>query len=404
MAGSIYNILIFFYKSALVFAALFNKKARLKTQGIRESKSVVQNLINEKEEEYIFIHCASQGEHEQALPIIRWVTKNTSFHIVVSFSSPSGFENILYLQPRITKIYLPFDTEKEMSLLISSLNPKYAIIVKNEWWWNLLNILKKHGIKTYLISATLRNDHYFIKYKMSFFVNGLKAFHSIFVVDEISKKYMSKVYSKNIVVAGDTRIDQVNFLKKAKSEEQKHRNNVGNKKVIVYGSIWEGDVDCINELIALYPDAVHLIYPHLLDNRKINQLRDRIADAQIIQKTQDADQNIHIIASMGELKYAYGMANLAYIGGGFGEGIHNILEAAVYYIPTLFGPNFRKSNEAKDLIGQACAFPIEKTSDLKEICSKINEEKTKKEIETKLKSYFSPANSPAEIICTEIFE
>lgn len=403
MARLIYNVLIFFFKSAISFASLFNKKARSKIDGVRKSKSIIDNFTNTCKGGNIFIHCASQGEHEQALPIIRWVIENTKFNIALSFSSPSGFQNVDYQKnQRICKFYLPFDTVKEMAHLVTSLQPEYAIIIKNEWWWNLLASLQHYDIETYLVSATIRNNHYFIKNKNPFFTNRLKAFKSVFVVDEDSKMNFAKAYHGNIIVAGDTRVDQVNYSKNSLKSNLAH--NARESMTIVYGSVWNNDVQSIRNLVERYPNAVHLIYPHELSLSNINHLKDSIAANRLIEYTKDANPGINIITSMGELKFAYDLATFAYIGGGLGAGIHNVLEAAVYYIPTVFGPNYHKSNEAKYLISTGCSFTFQNVTELERICKKIEKEKIRKEIETKLKAYFSPKYSPSEIICKAIFE
>jgi 3-deoxy-D-manno-octulosonic-acid transferase len=153
----------------------------------------------------------------------------------------------------------------------------------------------------------------------------------------------------------------------------------------------------------LYPEAIHLIYPHELNLKNINKLAKQIPQASIISHTKDIIDGVNIITAMGELKYAYKIASIAYVGGGFGVGIHNILEAAVYYIPTLFGPNFHKSNEAKYLVSKNNVLTFSNVKELENIFIQINQEKNRKEIESNLKAYFSPDLSPSELICKEIF-
>ncbi len=401
----LYTLLIYLYKTSITFASIFHKKAKLKVKGIKKSKSDIYDFISTNQDELIFIHCSSQGEHEQAQPIIRWIIDNTNLKIVLSFYSPSGYVNVNYENnPRIIKIYLPFDTPSAMSNLLSAIKPKIAIIIKNEWWWNLLYELSFQKIDTYLISATIRKSHYFINNPNSFFINGLNAFSIIFVIDEESKVNISKIFNGKICITRDTRIDQVNYIKS--QQVQDYENNQINKSglTIVYGSIWESDLESIKKIIDLYPDDTHLIYPHELGSNNIRKLTDYFQNARLLKHTRDAVKGVNIITSMGELKYAYHLATFAYIGGGFGAGIHNVLEAAVYNIPTLFGSNFQKSNEAKFLILNKCSFTFNKVNELKGICKKMNKEKNRKEIDTKLKSYFSPKYSPTEIICQEIFK
>lgn len=402
---------MFLYKGLISFASLLHKKAKLKIEGVRNSKKIISKLDDLSKGKRILIHCSSQGEHEQALPIIRWILKNTDYDIVLSFFSPSGYTYAKHDQSsRIIKTYLPFDTQSEISKFINSIQPQLTLIIKNEWWWNFLNELKKQNIPTYLVSATIRKGHYFIKYPKPFFINGLSVFYKVFVIDQSSKINISKVFKRDVIVAGDTRIDQANYNKNEILHSNKlvNKNHISTLPTIVYGSIWESDLDSINMLIHLHPDARHLIYPHDLSKNNIELLHNNIKNSSIISTTNKAIEKVNIVATMGELKYAYNFATLAYIGGGFGDGIHNVLEAAVYWIPTFFGPNYLKSNEAISLLESNCSFSFKDKNDLEQICEKISMENSKEinrnEIETKLKSYFSPKHSPTEIICQEIFK
>lgn len=407
MTKILYTLTIHFYKSAIFILSLVNKKAKLRIEGILNSDSILIDLNKNCSAKKIFIHCASQGEYEQALPIIRWVLNNTKFHIVLSFYSPSGFFNVHNNNtPRITKIFFPFDTPNQMSKFVQNIKPQIAIIIKNEWWWNLIYELKKHNIPAYLVSATFRKQHYFIQYKNQFFTNGINTFSKIFVVDQDSKDIISEIAETQILVSGDTRKDQVNHIKSNNQFDQSkphYLENNNNKEVVVYGSIWESDVESINELITLYPDAIHLIYPHELDQLTIRKLNSQIPNSELKKNTNSITSKISIITTMGELKLAYSLASVAYVGGGFGEGIHNILEASVYGIPTLLGPNHLKSNEAIYLLSTKCAFTFSTPNELKTIRYQIEEENFRKEIESKLKSYFSPDFSPSIMICKEIF-
>ena len=383
--------------------SIFHEKAKIKLKGIQNSRIILSELATKDLNGIVLIHCASQGEHEQSKPIIRWIISNTKYSILITFFSPSGYQNAdVSKSPRISKAYLPFDTPKEMSTFLAKVNPKIALIIKNEWWWNLLLELKMRKIPTHLISATFRKTHYFIKFNNSFTYKILNSISKIFVVDNLSKNAISKVTSSNVIVAGDTRIDQVNYLKTLNNSENNIKD-LNSNDVIVYGSIWQSDINSINKLIHLYPDAIHLIYPHVLNQSNLDSLKEKITFAKIVIHTNDIKSGVNIISSMGELKYTYKLAKIAYIGGGFGEGIHNILEASVYNIPVLFGPSFMKSNEAEYLISQNCAFTFRRSDELTDISIHLDKELNRKEIESKLKAYFSPEFSPTEIICKEIF-
>lgn len=408
MIRLLYSFLIYLYKLGIFIASPFSQKASYKWKGIKESTEKVKKHKERNDSHTLFIHCASQGEHEQAKPIIRWVLENTMYNIILSFSSPSGYRNTNSLKnERLSKIYLPFDTPSAMSSLLDAIQPIKTIIIKNEWWWNMIHAHKQRSIPVYLISATFRSNHYFVKWPFKFFKEGLNVFDVLFVNENSSKSIISKITKSKILTVGDTRIDQVNYIKQEDSNREEFNENIINPsstRTIVYGSIWTEDIPSILSIIEHFPDAVHLIYPHHLSDSNIHKMNVGLPIDQIIEQTKDYKKGVNLITSMGELKYAYRMASVAYIGGGFGEGIHNILEAAVYTIPTIFGPNNQKSSEANDLIGKGCAFEHSKPADLTTVLKKIEEEKTRKSIETNLKSYFSPQFSPTELICQEIFQ
>lgn len=404
MLHVLYNFSIHLYITSIHLASLFNRKAKLKVRGVEDTKRILGQWKVNGSERYILLHCASQGEHEQALPLIRWITAHTPYRLVVSFSSPSGFENADYTKDkRVVKIYLPFDTPRHMSNLIAKIDPVKVIIIKNEWWWNLLTLVKQRDIPCYLVSATIRESHYFIKYPMKFFRSGFEAFSSIFVVDHGSTKTLSKLYSDNIVVSGDTRIDQA-IYNKENLPSHLLPNKEEQNQTIVYGSIWSHDMFVIKKMLGFFPDARHLIYPHELDKGNIQNMEKELQKCTVVKSCSEAIEGVNIISAMGELKFAYQLADMAYIGGGFGVGIHNILEASVFYIPTLIGPHFSKSNEAKQLTSEECTFVVSTEDDLDRHLHHLSKDSVRKEIESKLKSYFSPQFSPTVIICKEIFK
>jgi len=399
----LYTILIYLYQLAVHIVSPFQQKARARIKGVQDSNKRLAQLPP-KSKKRILIHCASQGEHEQALPIIRWIIANTDYDMLLSFYSPSGYDHADYqLESRVTKLYLPFDTPGAMSNFLTLCDPNLVLIIKNEWWWNLLHLLRRRSLKSYLIAATIRSEHYFIRIGFSFFRQGLKAFSTIFVIDTASKNHLTKVFNGEVVVAGDTRMDQVNFIKKDHHPYPDFKVSTADKKTIVYGSIWTHDIPIINQIIHEFPEANHIIYPHDLNDKNLQEITHHITGSKIVSKTVDTMSRITVVSAMGELKHTYQLADFAYIGGGFGVGIHNILEAAGYFIPTLIGPNYKKSSEAIHLVEQGCAFVVKDQNTLLTAIEIISKEKMRTEIESKLKAYFSPRFSPTERICQEIF-
>ncbi len=372
-----------------------NIKAKKRMEGLKKQQVDLDRQLSSISSDRILVHCASLGEYEQAYPIITWIINNTDSDIVISFFSPSGYEDCELPGVRCVKCYLPFDLESDIQSFLSKINPSKVIITKNEWWWNMLQILKSKQTPTFLISSTIRDDHYFIKYPLTFFKNRLLAFSSIFVLNEASKEALSAIYSRDIIVSGDSRKDQVLKIK----------NNVAlNKELkptVIYGSIWLNDLPVIKEMISQLSNYNHFVYPHDLAEDNIKSI---CSELNCENKHSIAEiSGTYVINSMGQLKKDYSAAHIAYIGGGYGEGIHNILEAAVYNIPTVFGPRFHKSEEAKDLIDLEVAYSLSDISQLKSVLQKLQTNEHQEEINLKLIDYFSASKSATEIICTQIF-
>ncbi|MFT4534211.1 MAG: 3-deoxy-D-manno-octulosonic-acid transferase [Saprospiraceae bacterium] len=396
MLAFLYSVLIFKYKLATSIFAIFNKKARLRIKGLNAQQSDLGNQLSSLSNNRILIHCASLGEYEQATPVVNWILRNTEYDIVVSFFSSSGYKNCDLPSARCIKCYLPFDLNSDIKPFLQKVNPSKVIITKNEWWWNMLHNLKLRKTPTFLISSTIRNNHYFIKYPLSFFKDRLTVFNSVFVLNKTSGSLLSQIYFGNITVSGDTRKDQVLDIKNKITAQKR------SVSTIIYGSAWFNDLPIIKEMISELPNYNHFIYPHNLNTENINNIC-----AALNCEVKDSISSLsgtYVINSMGQLKKDYSEAQIAYIGGGFGEGIHNILEASVNNIPVLFGPRFQKSEEAKELLDLNVAYSVSKPSQLKPILNNLCTNEYQEEINLKLKDYFSTSKSATEIICAEIFK
>jgi 3-deoxy-D-manno-octulosonic-acid transferase len=396
MLAFLYSVLILKYKLATKVFAVFNNKARHRIKGLNVQQFDLENQLSSISNNRILIHCASLGEYEQATPVVNWILRYTEYDIIVSFFSSSGFKNCDLPKSRCLKCYLPFDLNSDMISFLEKVNPTKVIITKNEWWWNMLGILRSKQLHTYLISSTIRNNHYFIKYPLPFFKDRMAVFNTVFVLNEDSKESLSKIYGGQINVSGDSRKDQVLAIK---NKIEPHKKI---EPTIIYGSVWLNDLPIIKEMISELPNYNHFVYPHDLNKKNVEAFR-----AELACKNTNSISDItgtFVINSMGQLKKDYSAAQLAYIGGGFGEGLHNILEAAVYSIPTIFGPRFQKSEEAKDLIALEVAYSVTKPSQLKSILNKVCTNESQEEINLKLKGYFSASKSATEIICAEIFK
>ena len=353
MSGTLYNIGMFIYHLGLHAASFWNSKAKARKEGIttrlRSDLLSIKNLSDKR----ILVHCASLGEYEQARPLVRRIIDRTDYDIVLSFYSPSGYEDCVIDSQRVQKCYLPSDRKSKIEAFIDNIRPSKVIIVKNEWWWNMLHYLRSKSIPTYLISATFREDHYFVKRPLAFFKDGLSAFSTIFTSNDESKTIARTIHDGQIIVSGDTRADQVRD-NKAHSHDLRYRI-----PTIIYGSVWKSDLQVVQRIIKQNPNHRHVIYPHDLTKENVNNIVAKTNGLEVNDISIARDRIVYINSSMGQLKYDFNHADLAYIGGGFGAGIHNILEAAIYEIPVLFGPNHHKSIEAVKLIEAEAAFCIE---------------------------------------------
>lgn len=397
MVAVLYSLLIWFYKVSTLFATSWSKKADARITGLHK-QSVTKDATLKKHPCFL-IHCASLGEYEQIRPVVDWVLGHKSHDIVISFFSSSGYNNVTFVDKRLSKLYLPFDLKKDMREFISAIDPQLVIITKNEWWWNLLSVLDELQIPTYQVSVTIRPQHYFLKFPLSFFRSRMRALRKIFVVNTSSAALLKSIYTGEIIIAGDTRKDQVMQIPPTVLKTDR-------ESIMIYGSVWENDMEVVSGMIAARPDHRHLIYPHELSDENVNRIKLLLPrHSEIITSvSKSRDEGIYIVTSMGELKHDYHLASLIYVGGGFGAGIHNILEAAVTGVPTIIGPNFNKSEEAKDLITKGLLFSVSNAQDAEALLFSFSEAPQLRRIQMGLTEYFSIGASSTSIVCREIFE
>ena len=391
MIRILYTILISCYKLGHYLAAPFSRKARAKLEGLSiQNRSSFDNL-----RECVLIHCASLGEYEQVRPVIQWILKNTPHKITVSFFSPSGFQNCV-LDNRVSKCYLPFDTPGSMNNFLERLNPHHIIINKNEWWWNFIHAISEKNTPLYAINQGYRKEHYFIKWPLPFFKKGFQSFDKIFIIDKVSKALISGLNIGTSIVSGDTKQESVALNNTAKTETTF-------QPIFIYGSIWMSDIDVINKCIDHYPNHAHVLYPHDLGKNNISKLSLQFDHLQLLKDISSINtKGIYLMDAMGKLKYDYAYADIAYIGGGFGKGLHNALEPLHHGVATIIGPNHNKAKEIQPLIDKNLLFMISTHNEIESIFNQI--EHDKEGLSLKLKSYFQSNKSATEIICKEIFQ
>ncbi len=359
----IYNILIRSYYFLVLIVSLFNKKAKLWIQGRRtvwDSLSVT-NFYTTKN---IWIHAASLGEFEQGRPVIEYLKKNfEEYKIILTFFSPSGYEIRKKYQYADKIVYLPLDTQKNAKRFIKLIKPDMVFFIKYEFWFHYLYELNKQNIKTYLISAIFRDNQIFFKSHGSWYRQVLRFFTHIFVQNKYSLNLLKDIGVNNCTVSGDTRFDRVYELSQNVKKFAIIENFIENKNVFVCGSTWHKDEELIiNFLNKKQRELKTIIAPHEVEIHNIQRLTSLIKVPYI--KYSEAneqsikDKDILIIDNIGILSSLYQYADIAYIGGGFGAGIHNTLEAATFGVPIIFGTNYHNFKEANDLIEIKAAFTV----------------------------------------------
>ena len=358
----IYDIVIRLYFCSIYLAQFFNQKAKLWIKGRKNIWQKISQVTKKENQKNIWIHVSSLGEFEQGRPVIEAIKKNiNNVKIILTFFSPSGYEIRKNYAFADYIFYLPLDTKKNVKKFYSFIKPDVVIFVKYDFWYNYLNEAHKQNIPLILISATFKQQSIFFKPYGRFFKNMLNYFTKIFVQDENSQKLLHKI-NIDSEISGDTRCDRVIEIAQNANLPDKILNIINNKMVIVVGSAWKKDIKIIKKTINYFKDILWIIAPHNIEKQNIDKiiqlLNKKVIKYSEIVNNQEFEGNILIIDNIGMLASLYKTAYIAYVGGGFGKGIHNILEPAVYGIPVIFGPNFIKFNEAVDLIKLKAAFTV----------------------------------------------
>ncbi|MDR2058290.1 MAG: 3-deoxy-D-manno-octulosonic acid transferase [Dysgonamonadaceae bacterium] len=354
-----YNIAIALYAFVVRLVSPFNKKAQKMLSGQKKTFALLEKEIDPKAS-YIWFHAASLGEFEQGCPLIEKIKKEKSeYKILLTFFSPSGYEARKNYSGVDLICYLPFDFFRNATKFLDLARPAIAIFIKYEFWMNYLCQLKKRNIPTYIISAIFRPNQIFFRWYGKAYRKVLKNFKWFFLQDANSKELLKTLDIRdNITVAGDTRFDRVQEIYRQQKKIRmvdKFLNRTSNKSfALVAGSTWEEDEAIILPYFNVTPEMKLIIVPHEVNEDRLKAIASKLKRP-FVRYSQAKEDEIQeasclIIDCIGLLSYIYRYGDIAYIGGGFGVGIHNILEPAVYGIPVLFGTNYRKFKEAKELI------------------------------------------------------
>lgn len=352
----LYNFIITIADFFLKIIALFSPKMKLFVSGRKNVFSTLSQKINANDKT-IWFHSASLGEYEQGLPVIEKIKEKYPSHkIVLTFFSPSGYEVRKNNTVADATVYLPMDTKKNAEKFIKLVHPEMAFFIKYEYWPNYLNELKKLNTPTYLISGIFRENQLFFKWYGQFYRNALNTFTHFFVQNEASKKLLLQLGKTNVSISGDTRFDRVAAILEKDNTLDFISQFKNNTLTVVIGSSWPKDEELLIDYInSNTHDVKFIIAPHNIKNEQIQQLKSRINKKTVLFSDKEsknlADFDVFIIDTIGILTKIYSYADIAYVGGGFGNpGVHNILEPATFCVPIIIGPNFSHFAEATDLV------------------------------------------------------
>ncbi len=374
----LYTLALHLYALTVELLSPFHKKARMMRLGQWHTNGILREHID-RNARYIWFHASSLGEFEQGRPIIEKIrAEHPEYKILLTFFSPSGYEVRKNYHGADVICYLPFDTPFKVRKFLNLANPAIAIFIKYEFWANYLTELNKRNIPTYIISAIFRPEQPFFKWYGKAYRDVLHCFNHLFVQDQASADLLAAYGIDRVTVAGDTRFDRVLDVRKAARElpilEQFARNTKGEKQtILIAGSSWLKDEDIFIPYFNEHPEIKLIIAPHEINREHLLDIHSLLKRPSIrlseANEETIAGKDCLIIDSFGLLSSIYRYGDIAYIGGGFGAGIHNTLEAAVYGIPVLFGPRYHKFKEARDLITVGGGFSV---ANEQEFTSRLN--------------------------------
>lgn len=390
----IYNIVIYFVLCGIAIASLFNEKVRKMWRGEREAFKILKQKVDPNAK-YIWFHAASLGEFEQGRPLMERIRKDyPQYKILLTFYSPSGYEVRKNYEGADIICYMPVDTRLNAIRFLRLVRPVMAFFIKYEFWSNFLHILKHRNIPTYSVSSIFREDQVFFKWYGRNYAGVLKCFTRFFVQNEESKRLLEGIGITAVDVVGDTRFDRVLQIKEAAKQLpicEAFRTGVASSqsadvphhdfKVFVAGSSWPPDENIFIPFFNEHKDWRLLIAPHVIAEEHLKLILSLIKGKKVVRYTQTtpeeaAEADVLIIDCFGLLSSMYNYGDVAYIGGGFGVGIHNTLEAAVWNMPVIFGPNNKKFQEAQGLLKSGGGFEINTYEDFSGLMSPLMNDET----------------------------
>lgn len=373
----LYNIIMYIYQAGIAIYSHFNEKVKKMWIGERAAFGVLQKQV-ELNVKYIWFHAASLGEFEQGRPLIEKIKKEyPNYKILLTFFSPSGYEVRKNYEQADIVTYLPIDTVANAQRFLRIVRPVMVFFIKYEFWYNYLHILRHRNIPVYSVSSIFRPNQIFFRPYGRQYAAVLKCFSHFFVQNDLSKSLLAKIDINNVTVVGDTRFDRVLQIKDNSkklplvdkfigNQDVKLANGVTNSlhRVFVAGSSWLPDEEIFIKYFNEHNDWKLIIAPHIIADTHLRQILQLLKGKKVVlyteaTETNVADADVLVINCFGLLSSIYHYGDVAYVGGGFGVGIHNVLEAAVWGLPVVFGPNNKRFAEAQGLLASGGGFEID---------------------------------------------
>jgi 3-deoxy-D-manno-octulosonic-acid transferase len=360
--GLLYSLGIFLYGILIRIASLFSTKAKHFVSGRKNWRSDLSEWAIKNQKPVAWIHCSSLGEYEMARPLFASLFEN-NFAILISFYSPSGFNNYQADKHVSKVVYLPLDTKSNAKYWVQTVSPELSIFVKYDFWFRIITEVQKQQLKLYLINGLFRTDQVYFKPYGDWFLRKISGFTHLFLINESSANLMNRKGIEGTTVTGDLRYDRVAEICQNAPTNSIIEKFKGNHKLVIGGSTWQPEEKILRAVSDFFPEQKLLIAPHNISPDHIKEIKKLFKGRKCTTYSRAKDKKLEdfqvlIIDNIGLLSSAYQYADIALVGGAFGKGLHNILEAATYGTPLYFGPNIRKFPEASEMVKRGLAHSI----------------------------------------------
>ena len=373
-----YNIIIYLYLLGVAIYSRFNEKVRKMWRGERDAFRVLREKVDPKAR-YVWFHAASLGEFEQGRPLMEQLRRDhPELKILLTFFSPSGYEVRKNYEGADIICYLPLDTIRNARRFLRTIRPEMAFFIKYEFWYNYLHILKHRGVPVYSVSSIFREGQVFFRWYGRQYGRVLKCFTHFYVQNETSRQLLASIGLHNVTITGDTRFDRVLQIKNQAKVLPVVEQFAANSKVFIAGSSWQPDEEIFIKYFKQHPDWKLVIAPHVIGEDHLQQIEKMLEGRKVLRYTKAVNDegtqecpDVLIIDCFGLLSSIYRYADVTYVGGGFGVGIHNTVEAAVWDVPVVFGPNHERFQEAQELKDCGGGFAIASYDDFAQLMDRF---------------------------------